>query len=67
MGSDMEQGNLPCNASLLFKLPDEDSLSKQRENAQVDKQQGRKYQCTRRGGLLRSSDESPVMGVERRG
>jgi hypothetical protein len=43
-----------------------DSQGKQRENAQVDKQQGRKYQSTRRGGLFRSSDESSVMGVERR-
>jgi hypothetical protein len=66
MGSSAEQGNLPCNDSLLTLCYQLGFAEQTKGKCQVDKQQGRKYRCTRRGGLLRSSDEAPVMGVERR-
>lgn len=37
-----------------------------KENTQVKETQGRNTEDQSRGGLLRSSDETPVMGVERR-
>ena len=36
-------------------------------NVQVEIPQGRNTDAVFRGGLTRSSDEAPVMGVERRG
>ncbi len=38
-----------------------------REKAQVANPRGRNTDAPARGGLLRSSDEGPVMGLERRG
>ncbi len=51
-GSVMEFGNLPSNA---------------KENVQREQPGGKIPMCWSRGGLTRSSDEIPVMGVERRG
>ena len=63
----MEQENLSSRYERPVEMGDAGPLVVKRENPMWPRPQGESTDARHRGGPARSSDEGPVMGLERRG